>query len=166
MDEIDIRYTSLEDGKYLEKWLSNKEDLKWYPANEKEAKGFGRNWIGFARYKCSLTATIKDEPCGIITLYLMPFKKTAHLSMFYMIVSEKHRRKGVGESLVKNMMNLAEKYFSLESVYAEVFEGSPIIPLLEKLKFSSFAKQDHFVKESGKYLARVHYEYVFNKDSN
>ena len=166
MEELDVRYSMIEDGKYLTKWLLDKENLKWFPPSEKEAKDYANNWIGFSRCKSSLTATLKGVPCGIITLYLMPYKKVAHLSMFYLIVDKQHRNKGIGTVLIKNMLNLAEKYFSLESVYAEVFDGCPIIPVLEKLEFSSFGAQPHFVKENGKYLGRIHYEYVFNKEKN
>lgn len=166
MDELEVRYTTLDDGKYLLNWLLEKDTLKWYPPNEKEVKDFANNWIGFARYKCSLTACLKDVPCGVITLYLMPYKKVAHLSMFYMVVAKEHRNKGVATVLLKNILNLAEKYFSLESIYAEVFDGCPVIPILEKLGFSSFGKQEDFVKNQGKYLARVHYEYVFGKEKN
>ena len=35
-------------------------------------------WIGFSRYKCSLTATIDNVPCGLVTLYLQPYRRLAH----------------------------------------------------------------------------------------
>jgi hypothetical protein len=31
-------------------------------------------WIGFYRYRCSLTVVHNDTPVGIATLYLQPYK--------------------------------------------------------------------------------------------
>lgn len=161
-EEHDIRYSTLEDYPYLFEWLSAPEDLKYYPMSEgKELQNGAKNWIGFSRYKCSLTATIDNKPCGVATLFLMPYRKVAHLCLFYMIVDKKHRRKGIGTSLVKNLGNLAHKYFSLESFHAEVFEGSPIIPLLEKQNFAKVVEQPHFVKLDNKYYSRIIYEKLF-----
>ena len=42
-------------------------------------------------------------------------------------------------------------------MHIEVFEGNPFIHLLEKSGFSSFARQEKFVKENGTYLARILY---------
>lgn len=160
--EHDIRYTDFYDLGHLTQWLSNPEILQWYPMSiGKEVEEAAKNWIGFSKYKCSLTATVKNEVCGIATLYLMPYRKVSHHCMFYMIVDSKWQRQGIGTSLLRNLMNLAGNYFSLESIHTEVFEGSPIIPLLEKLKFESFAKLEHFAKVDGKYLSRILYEHVF-----
>lgn len=160
--EHDIRYSILSDYSFLFECLSDPEDLKYYPMSEgKELEDGAKNWIGFSRYKCSLTAVIGDKPVGIATLFLMPYRKVAHLCLFYMIVDKKHRRKGIGTSLLNNLGNLAHKYFSLESFHAEIYEGSPIIPLLEKLKFQKVVEQENFMKLNNKYYSRVVYEQLF-----
>jgi len=161
-DIHDIRYTAPTDYSYLLEWLSDPEDLKYYPMSQgKELEMGAKNWIGFSRYKCSLTATVDNNPCGIATLYLMPYRKVAHLCLFYIIVDKKFRRKGIATSLLKNLQNLASTYFSLESFHAEVFEGSPLIPLLEKEGFDCVVTQDRFVKIDNNYLSRTIYERVF-----
>lgn len=161
-DLHDIRYTEPGDYSYLVEWLSDSEDLKYYPMSKgKELEMGAKNWIGFSRYKCSLTATIDKKPCGIATLYLMPYKKVSHLCLFYIIVDKKFRRKGIATSLLKNLQNLASNFFALESFHAEVFEGSPLIPLLKKEGFKLVVEQKKFVKINDDYLSRAIYERIF-----
>ena len=159
--DFNIRYTSQEDEKYLLEWIKQKENNKWFPMSlEHEIAISCKNWIGFSRFNCSLTATIKDKPVGLVTLFLMPYRKVSHLSMFYIIVDQKMIKQGVGTSLVKNIINLSKNYFRLESIYVEVFENSPVIKLLEKFKFKKFATQPAFVKENDNYLSRILMELV------
>lgn len=159
MSEIpgyDLRYTHLNDTPYLREWLNTKEMLHWFPMeNEKEVEDAIQCWIGFCRYGSSLTAMIDDVPCAIGTLFLMPYRKVAHHCIFKIIVDPKHQRKGIGSSLLKNLKHLAKEYFRLELMHIEVFEGNPIISLLQKFDFHEFARQGHFVKENGKYLERI-----------
>ena len=168
MDELQIRYSDEKnDGKYLFEWLSDKENLKWFPMETKdEIYKSSKNWIGYSRYKASLTALIKDKPVGIATLFLMPYKKVAHHAMFYLIVDRKHQRQGIGASLLKNTLNLAEKYFKLESVHAEIFENCPIEILLKKNGFEQFAYQKDFMQFEDKSYARVMFEHFFKRDGN
>ena len=91
----------------------------------------------------------------------MPYRKVAHLSLFYIIVDKEYRRKGIGTSLIKNLKNLAQKYFRLEGIHGEIYAGSPIIPLLEKENFTPIFTQEKFVKIGEKYLSRTVYEHIF-----
>ncbi|KPK33548.1 MAG: hypothetical protein AMS24_00715 [Chlamydiae bacterium SM23_39] len=159
MEELDIRYSFLSDGQYLRKWLKNEEDMRWYPVTDiKEMEDMAANWIGFSKFRASLTSVLKNEVCGIGTLFLMPYKKVAHQCMFYMIVGQEFRRRGIGSSLLKNIINLAKNYFHLESIYAEIFEKAPIIRLIEKLEFVPIVYQDKYVKQNGEYVGRVLYQ--------
>jgi RimJ/RimL family protein N-acetyltransferase len=152
----DIRYTYLTDAPYLREWLVTPGILHWFPiSEEKEIEDAIQCWIGFSRYSSSLTATINDVPCGIGTLFLMPYQKVAHHCLFKIIVDPKHQRKGIGTSIVRNLKNLAKQYFQLELMHIEVFEGNPMIPLLRKLDFNEFARQEKYVKEDGKYYSRI-----------
>lgn len=159
MSEIpgyDIRYTYLTDTSYLREWVNAPGMLHWFPiSEEKEVEDAIQCWMGFSRYSSSLTATINDVPCGIGTLFLMPYHKVAHHCLFKIIVDPKHQRKGIGTSLVRNLKHLAKQYFHLELMHIEVFEGNPMIPLLHKLDFNEFARQEKYVKEDGKYFARI-----------
>ncbi len=160
--EFDIRYSEMEDIAQLRNWITDPEDMRWFPVSaEKETEDYIRNWIGFSRYRASLTATHNDEPCAIGTLFLMPYKKVAHECMLYMIVDPKHRKKGVGTSLLKNLLNLADKHFSIEGINIEIYEGCLLLPLLKKQGFKMYAKQENFVKEENGYLARILMDYFF-----
>jgi len=160
---FDVRYTHEKDIRSLQQWLSHKEVEKWFvTANEQEDILLCKNWISYAKYKSSLTATIFDQPVGIASLFLMPYRKTAHESMFYLVVDPKHWRKGVGFFLMKNLLNLAQNYFKLENVYCEIFEGCPIEGLLEQYKFEKFATQEKYIKQQdNSYLARILYQHFF-----
>lgn len=162
--EIDIRYTEAGDFPHLVRWLNDPETLSWFPMKtQKEIEESARNWIGFAKYRSSLTAiTEKNEVCGMATLFLMPYKKVAHHALIYFIVGRPFRASGVGTSLMKNILHLARNYFSLEQVHIEVYEGCPILKLLEKFDFQIFAHQDHFVKDGNKYKARILLGHFFN----
>lgn len=163
--EFDIRYSEMSDLKMLKKWLSRKEDLFWFPfSGGEKIDESARNWIGFSRYRASLTAIHQNKPCGIGTLFLMPYKKVAHNCLIYLIVDPKYRKKGIGRSLVKNLKNLAQNYFSLEGIYAEIFEGCELLSILEKEGFKISAMQENYVKDAeGKYRSRILMEIFFNE---
>ena len=160
----DIRYTNPLDVKSLSNWLLDKDTNKWFPmSGDKEIEDTSKNWIGFYKFKASLTATLFGHPCAIGTIFLMPYRKVAHHAMFYLVVDPKHRHKGIGRSMVRNLLNLAKKNFRLESLHCEVFEGCPIITLLEQLQFQKVMQQEGFVKEEDNtYLSRIIYEHFFD----
>lgn len=156
LPEFDLRYTHVNDLPYLREWVTNPDILHWFPMSEpKEIEDALQCWIGFSRYNCSLTAVSNGEPCGIGTLFLMPYRKVAHQCLFKIVVDPKFQRKGIGSALVKNLKHLAKNYFHLELIHIEVFEGNPLIALLEKNGFVEFTRQEKFVKENGKYRARI-----------
>ncbi len=165
MQNLQIRYSQMADGKILAEWLKDHDNWPYFPiASEKEAQLFADNWIGFSRFRVSLTAILEDQVVGIATLFLMPYKKVSHSPFFYMIVDKHKRNKGIGSDLLKNIMNLAENYVSLEALVAEVYTGSPFIALLEKNHFQQFAFQENYIKiEKNKYLARILFQHFFTK---
>jgi GNAT superfamily N-acetyltransferase len=154
--EHDIRYTGLEDAPFLRSWLLEKQILHWFPmADEKEVDDAVGAWMGFCRYSCSLTATIDGDPCGMGTLFLMPYRKVAHRCIFKMVVDPKYQGQGIGTSLLKNLKHLAKSYFRLEIMQIEIFEGNPIHSLLLKQGFREFARQEGAIKEGERYLTRI-----------
>lgn len=156
---LDIRYTYVTDTPYLRQWLMMPQVQKWFPVSEeKEIDDAVQCWIGFSRYSSSITATLNSVPCGIGTLFLMPYRKVAHHCLFKIVVDPKHQRKGIGTSLLKNLKHLAKNYFHLELMHIEVFEGNPFVRLLEKSDFHEFARQDRFVKDDRGYHTRILYE--------
>jgi len=157
--ELDIRYTYVTDTPYLRDWLRNPQVQTWFPVSEeRELEDAIQCWIGFSRYSSSLTATLSGVPCGIGTLFLMPYRKVAHHCVFKLVVDPKHQHKGIGTSLLKNLKHLAKNYFHLDLIHIEVFEGNPFIDLLQKFDFHEFARQERFIKDKEGYKARILFE--------
>lgn len=154
--EYDLQFSTIGDEPALKKWILDEETRLWYPpSSDADVESFVRNWIGFSRHKSSLTAVYKGESVGIATIFLMPYKKVAHLCMMYMVVAPEFQRKGVGTSLLRNIKHLAKTRFRLESMHCEVFDGCPIIGLLEEGGFEQIIHQDHFVKLPDGFRGRI-----------
>ncbi len=154
--DFDIRYSTPEDVSDLRKWLSTEGIEHWFPfSDEKEREDFIRVWMGFCRFKATLTATIKGELVGMAVLYLMPYRKVAHQCMFQIVVDPKHQGLGVGRSLVKNLKHLAQSRFHIELMHVEILDTNPMIPLLESLGFTEVCRQQRYVKEGEQYFPRI-----------
>jgi RimJ/RimL family protein N-acetyltransferase len=143
---FDIRFSELDDVAYLSSWLSYPEACDDFPFSFEEKDDAVKNWIGFSKYKASLTGTMNGTPCAVGTLFLMPYKKVSHHCSFYLVVDPEHRRKGIGTSMVRNLLHLAKTRFKLESVHAELFLPASLESVLLRLEFHPFARQDGFVK--------------------
>lgn len=157
---IELRYSDLSDGKYLKQWLLDPTVARWFPMfDEVEIDDAVARWIGFSRYKCSLTA-VKDEiPCGIITLYLQPYRKLAHQCEFGIIVAPDMRGKGIGTLLISNGMLLAKDNFKIELLHLQVYADNPAIHLYQRMGFREFGRQSHWIKEGiDFYVGRVFME--------
>lgn len=148
-NHFDIRYTIPEDEKSLKKWLTIPGMYQWFTMEDKnEAYEMARIWISFHKIKSSLTAVYKNKPCGIATLFLMPYVKVAHMGMGYIIVNPEMQKKGVGSALLKNLEHLAKNYFKLELLQFEIYGSNPLIQSLEKRGFKQVFQQEHYVKDS------------------
>jgi len=153
---FDIRYTEPGDAKYLKEWLMDPQVGRWFPMlDELEIDDAVNRWIGFCRYKCSLTATMNGIPVGLTTLYLQPYRKLAHQCEFGIIVDGEQRNKGIGTHLMKNLIHLAKTNFRIELLHLQVYQDNPAKRLYERFGFTSFGVQTKWIKEpSGEYVAR------------
>lgn len=157
--EFDIRYTTVLDGPSLRQWILALQH--WFPVStDREIDDACQCWIGFSRYSASLTATLEGRPCGMATLFLMPYRKVAHQALFKVIVSPEYQRQGIGTALVRNLKHLAKEYFRLSMIHTEIYENNPLEVILLSQGFSEYARQEKYVKQEGKYLARILYEIV------
>jgi putative acetyltransferase len=158
--EIQIRYTDLSDAKYLKDWLCQPDVGRWFPMDDQvEIDDAVNRWIGFSRYKCSLTAVKEGIPVGLTTLYLQPYRKLAHQCEFGIIVGQEHRGKGVGTELLRNLMHLAKEQFRIELLHLQVYAENPAMHLYSRMGFKEFGRQTHWIKErDGTYRARVFME--------
>lgn len=157
---LDIRYTELSDATYLKDWLLDPSIGKWFPMDDViEVEDAVGRWIGFCRYRCSLTATINGEPCGMATLYLQPYRKLAHQCEFGIIVSNKYRNQGIGSDLIKNLIHLGKSYFKIELLHLQVYAQNPAIRLYERFGFKEFGRQNEWIKErDNTYVPRIFME--------
>ena len=157
---VEIRYTEIEDGKYLKKWLSDSEIKRWFPMDdEAEIDDAVPRWVGFCRYKCSLTALKDGVPCGIATLYLQPYRKLAHQCEFGVIVASGYRNTGIGSHLLNHLEHLAKSRFKIELLHLQVYQDNPAIRLYERFGFKEFGSQAHWIKENeNEYVGRVFME--------
>ncbi len=160
-EQFDIRFSEESDQSFLLEWLNTSAACDPFPFGFAERDDPIKNWIGFSKYKASLTGLLGETPCAIGTLFLMPYRKVAHHCSFYLIVAPEHRRKGIGTSMVRNLAHLAKTRFHLESMHAELFEPSPLRPILDKLEFKPFARQEEYVKFNGHPHSRILMEHFF-----
>lgn len=108
---FDIRYSTMEDLDFLNKWFEEKGETENFSFCDKEKEVALKNWVGFSKFKASLTGVFDGKPIAIGTLFLMPYKKVAHHCSFYLIVDPKFRNRGVGNSMLKNLLHLARTRF-------------------------------------------------------
>lgn len=138
-------------------WLSEPGVLRWFPmCNEMEIEDAARLLISYAKYNAVLTAEYDGVPCGLANLYLQPYRKLAHQCLFSILVSETYRGKGIGTALMTELMALAKERFKIEILHLEVYEGNPARRLYQRLGFTDFGFQKHFIKDSGEYIGK-HY---------
>lgn len=157
---VDIRYTDLSDGRYLKQWLLDPSIGRWFPVCDNvEIDDAVNRWVGFSRYKCSLTAVKDGVPCGLATLYLQPYRKLAHQAEFGIIVGSGYRNQGIGSDLMRNLIHLAKTQFNLELLHLQVYSENPAIHLYERFGFVKFGEQARWIKElDGTYTGRVFME--------
>ncbi|MGR3973040.1 MAG: GNAT family N-acetyltransferase [Candidatus Rhabdochlamydia sp.] len=161
LEGLDIRYTEESDGPFLKQWLDDPFITQWFPMKTpQEIEDAFRCWIGFHRYSCSLTAILQKVPCGMATLFLMPYKKVSHYALFKIVVDPQLHRQGIGSDLLKNVKHLAKNYFHLEKVGIEVFENNPLEALLKKQGFQQIFRHEGYVKQNGSLLAKIYWECV------
>lgn len=156
MDDLEIRYTEVSDAPFLKEWLLEPSIGRWFPlADEVEIEDAVQRWIGFYRYRCSLTAVKNGVPCGLATLYLQPYKKLAHQCEFGIIVGHGYRGQGIGSELLKNLIHMAKTQFHIELLHLQVYSENPAVHLYQRFGFKEFGNQARWIKElDGSYTGR------------
>lgn len=156
IEKVSIRFGELSDEKYLVEWLLQPNVLDGFPLSDlREVEDAARIWISYAKQKAVLTALLEDEPCGIANLYLQPYEKLSHQCLFAILVDEKHRGKGVGAKLLKELIHLAKETFSIEILHLEVYQGNKAIDLYRRFGFREYGVHRKFIKDEGRYYNKI-----------
>ncbi len=150
------RLTAPEDAPFLSQWLSDPKILCWFPMSDaREIEDAVRIWVGYSKIESGLTMLYQGVPCGMANLYIQPYVKQKHTCLFSIIVQEEMRGKGVGKALLEQLIRHAKEKFQIEILHLEVYEGNPAQHLYERMGFVSFGRQSHFIKENGRYNAKL-----------
>lgn len=157
IDKLKIRFSEKSDAKYLTKWISDPEILKWFPmCNKFEIDDSVRIWMNYAAYRAVLTSVYDGNVCGNALIYLNSFKKIAHTALFAIVVDKEYRGKGIGSALLKELFKLAKERFKLEMLHLEVYTGNPAIKLYERLGFKKYGVHKKFLKDlDGTYYDKI-----------
>jgi len=155
MEHVTIRFGEASDQKYLIDWLLQPGVLEGFPLSDlREVEDAARIWMSYAASKALLVALWDGVPCGIANLYLQPYQKLAHQCLFAIVLDEKYRGKGIGTKLMEDLMSLAKEEFKIELLHLEVYEGNRAIRLYERLGFTQYGFQRHFMKDQ-RYVGKI-----------
>ena len=153
--EFDIRFTEDADRVALKRIVMKPDVMHWMvQSKESEIDPFVQNWIGFARFKSTLTCLYEGVPIAFGALFLYPYQKVCHMAVVQMVVDPEYQKRGVGKSLLKNLVHLAKTRFRFQSLHLDVSENSPGIKLLEYQGFKIVLKHPDFYFVDGKYYAK------------
>lgn len=151
-----FRLTQPEDAPFLSRWLTDPKILCWFPMTDsKEIEDAVRIWVGYSKIESGLTVLHHGEPCGMANLYIQPYAKQKHTCLFSILIQEEMRGQGLGKALMQKLISLAKEKFHIEILHLEVYEGNPAQHLYEKMGFTPFGRQSHFIKENGRYNAKI-----------
>ncbi|MDX8431254.1 MAG: GNAT family N-acetyltransferase, partial [Candidatus Algichlamydia australiensis] len=78
-----------------------------------------------------------------------------HMALLQFVVDPEYQAKGVGTSLLKNLIHLAKTRFRIESLHIDLPENAPAVKLIEKMGFQATVTQPDFYFIEGKYYSRL-----------
>ncbi|MDE3048234.1 MAG: GNAT family N-acetyltransferase [Verrucomicrobiota bacterium] len=155
-EHLSIRLGEEADQKYLVEWLLQPGVLDGFPLyGLREVEDAARICVSYAQHGAMLMALWDGVPCGCALLYLQHYEKMKHHCLFVIIVDEKHRGKGVGARLIRELMKLAKERFNLEYLHLEVYKGNPAIDLYRRLGFQEYGVHKKFIKDQGRYIDKI-----------
>jgi GNAT superfamily N-acetyltransferase len=145
----DIRYFDDKDSAILNELLLNPQIQKWFPlSSTMDVELFVRNWTNFSKYRAAITAVWDQKPIGFGCIFLLPYRKVAIHTMAYLVVDPEFQKKGVGTSILRNLIHLSREFKIIEKVQCEIYSGCPLESILKKLSFKKAFTQEGFVRYS------------------
>lgn len=154
-----VRYTIPEDVHCIKEWLGEEGMRNSFPMiGESEIEDAALRWVSFCRFKCSLTLVHEGVPCGLATLYLQPYQRIAHQCEFGIILKSQYQGKGLGSYLLSCLIHLAKEKFKIKLLHLTVCADNPAVHLYEKFGFRVFGRQEKWMKDHEKLVARLFME--------
>ncbi len=153
---VGVRVSEIEDIPYLTTWLNDPSVLRWFPmADAREVEDSVRIWTGYIRLKSALTICVDGTPVGMANLYIAPFQKLTHQSLFSIMIDERYRGQGLGTILMEKLMKFAKEEHKIELLHLEVYDKNPAIGLYKKMGFKEYGRHPHFIKLDSEYVDKV-----------
>jgi ribosomal protein S18 acetylase RimI-like enzyme len=154
---VTFRPTIPADLESYKQWLQQPGVLEGFPMSDKqEIDDVVRLWDQYIAKGASITALHKKKPVGAANLYVQEVEKLKHHSLFVILVDEKHRGKGIGTFLIKELQNLAKNTFGIEILHLEVYDKNPAVRLYERVGFKKYAHHSNYLKNvNGNYFGKI-----------
>ncbi|MGS2722393.1 GNAT family N-acetyltransferase [Porticoccus sp. GXU_MW_L64] len=160
--EITIRHCETRDALAIKNILEQPscyaETLQLpYPSFEKSEKMLTDTSDDFY----SLVAEIEGKVAGHIGLSVCPRPRRKHVGNIGIVVSECHRKSGVGSALLQAVIDLSEKWLAIKRIELEVYtDNKPAIALYKKYGFIVEGSAKAYAFRNGRYtdvyrMARV-----------
>jgi RimJ/RimL family protein N-acetyltransferase len=163
MSRIIIRKSKEEDLPFLKRCLLDPSVIAYYPmSDEKEVDDALVTWKYYIKEGCAFTAVdAEDKPLGMANLYIHTFERLKKQSLFSIVVDRDMRGKGIGTSLLKELIRSAKEDFNVRLLHLEVYEGNPAYNLYVRLGFVEYARHKRFLKEAdGTYMDKVNMQLI------
>jgi len=136
-----------EDAKIsINRKLSREEELEWI-SKELEAVEKG---------ECiALCAEVNGRVVGICDIHKKKYRES-HIASLGISIAKAYRGIGIGEALMKKVLELAKKELNVKIVILDVFENNPIARrLYEKLGFKVYGKLPKALQYKDRYVASI-----------
>ncbi len=163
---FELRWTEASDVAYLRSWLLEPDVLRWFPmSTEVEVDDAIKYWMPNALNQHGITAMQDGIPIGIANLNRYPYRRMEHHALISIIVGGQWRGKGVGTSLLRNLIRLASEGHHFDYLMLEVYEGNPAKRLYERTGFYEIGSQPYFLREpDGTFRSKIIMLHPLGKD--
>jgi putative acetyltransferase len=153
---IQIRFSTQEDAIYLQKWLLDPSTLRWFPMNDsREIEDAAKVWVSYGSKESAFTAQLNGEVVGMAVIYIPLYEKLKNQCLFAIIVAPHCRGLGIGSQLIEHLQKVAREKFHIKVLHLEVYDGNPAQKLYQRMGFIQYGIHPKFIKESGRFIAKV-----------
>ncbi|MCF7806316.1 MAG: GNAT family N-acetyltransferase [Simkaniaceae bacterium] len=155
-DKVQMRLSENDDLPFLISFLMQPGVLPYFPmCDHREVEDAARITISYRDVGSVYTAEYEGKICGFVILYVSPFSKLKHQSLFMIIVSEKFRNLGIGSYMLDYLEKVAKEDHQIEMIHLEVYEDNPARRLYSRKGYVEYGRHPKFLKESDGYRDKI-----------